>query len=111
MTAYATRSPLQLLPNTHNLMAEQRHPGRRTSARLREKDDAPTVNGTLNGQEKAKATSKQTKSGPNGVAAEGRTRPKRKLGTQKQLGICSKPILMPLLNGLRFLDRFGNLRN
>ena len=80
MTAYATRSPLQLLTNTHHLMAEQRQSGRRTSARLREKEDAPPSNGVTHGQEKPKTSAKLVKTSAHGQAAEGRTRAKRKLG-------------------------------
>ena len=80
MTAYATRSPLQLLTNTHHVMAEQRHNGRRTSARLREKEDVPATNGVAHVHDKVKSTAKQTKAGSNTQIAEGRTRAKRKLG-------------------------------
>lgn len=42
MTAYATRSPLQLLSNSHQMTSDSRRNGtRRTSARLADKDDAP----------------------------------------------------------------------
>ena len=44
MTAYVTRSPLQLLTNTH-AMGDMRRSSRRTSARLADKEDAPLVNG------------------------------------------------------------------
>ena len=45
MTAYATRAPLQLINNPHIMSEASRGHGRRTSARLADKEDAPYVNG------------------------------------------------------------------
>ena len=47
MTAYATRSPLQLLSNPH-MMSDLRRTTRRTSARLADKEDIPVINGAGN---------------------------------------------------------------
>jgi len=55
MTAYVTRSPLQLLTNTH-AMGDLRRSSRRTSARLADKEDAPLVNGGGYVGEKAKSS-------------------------------------------------------
>ena len=55
MTAYVTRSPLQLLTNTH-AMGDLRRSSRRTSARVADKEDAPLVNGNGYGGEKAKSS-------------------------------------------------------
>ena len=86
MTAYVTRSPLQLLTNPH-MMSDSRRPARRTSARLADKEDAPVVNGFVHAGEKGKggqtngAAIRHNKSGVNGtkgLALGGRG--KRKLG-------------------------------
>ena len=87
MTTYATRSPLQLLINTH-MMSDSRRTTRRSSARLADKDDVPTVNGNSHTTGKGKggqanaASSKQDKGVGNGAAggAVG-GRAKRKIGT------------------------------
>lgn len=67
-------------------MNDARKSGRRTSDRLREKEDLPLPNGVghgaTKGAEKAAATEKSTKATGNETAATGRkTREKRKLGT------------------------------
>lgn len=86
MTAYLTRSPLQLLTNPHYIMAEQRQGNRRTSARLREKEDAPVVNGVGVGHapEKGKSNGTASSKGKPGANSTGSgasgTRSKRKLG-------------------------------
>ncbi|MCJ1398088.1 hypothetical protein MMC11_001285 [Xylographa trunciseda] len=54
MTTYITRSPLQLLTNTH-MMSESRRSTRRTSARLADKEDTTLPNGLQQVVEKAKA--------------------------------------------------------
>lgn len=87
MTTYATRSPLTLLTNPH-IMNDARKSGRRTSDRLREKEDLPLPNGVghgaTKGAEKAAATEKSTKANGNETAATGRkTREKRKLGMSR----------------------------
>lgn len=82
MTAYVTRSPLQLLTNTH-AMGDLRRSSRRISARLAEKEDAPVVNGNGYTGEKAKSShsngagSKQRKADANG-AGQGSTGAKGK---------------------------------
>ena len=48
MTTYATRSPLQPLLNPY-MMSDSRKAGRRTSDRLREKEDAQLPNGVGHG--------------------------------------------------------------
>ncbi|MCJ1391905.1 hypothetical protein MMC18_004772 [Xylographa bjoerkii] len=53
MTTYITRSPLQLLTNTH-MMSESRRSTRRTSARLADKEDTTLANGLQHVVEKAK---------------------------------------------------------
>ena len=81
MTAYATRSPLQLLTNTHCAMADQRQSTRRTSARLREKEDVPQVDGLGHSMEKANgAAGASTSSRQGKTTANGPGKPKRKLG-------------------------------
>ncbi|SLM36694.1 mis12-mtw1 family protein [Lasallia pustulata] len=76
MTAYATRSPLQLLTNTH-AMVEPRRTARRTSARLAVKDDVPATNGVIHPAEKVKGgqnngmSGKPGKSNVNGAAPGG----------------------------------------
>ena len=68
------------------MMNDARKAGRRTSDRLREKEDIPLPNGighstTKNG-EKATASEKQTPANGNETVATGKkTRGKRKLGT------------------------------
>ncbi|MCJ1286427.1 hypothetical protein MMC26_005772 [Xylographa opegraphella] len=54
MTTYITRSPLQLLTNTH-MMSDSRRSTRRTSARLADKEDTTVTNGLQHVVEKAKA--------------------------------------------------------
>ncbi|MCJ1381849.1 hypothetical protein MMC17_004961 [Xylographa soralifera] len=84
MTTYVTRSPLQLLTNTH-MMSDLRRSTRRTSARLADQEDTTLANGLQHVVEKAKAgrpsgtSAKQLKSEVNGnrVAPSG-MRGKRK---------------------------------
>ena len=75
MTAYATRAPLQLLTNTYYMMTEESISNRRSSARLKVKEDAFAVTGTeknkQNGDSKPIKTSVK-----NGTT----TRSKRKIG-------------------------------
>lgn len=86
MTTYMTRSPLQLLSNTH-MMNDSPQGTRRTSARLADKEDTVQVNGTIQPVEKIKgarsngATTKQGKAeiSGNGTGPAG-TRGKRKPG-------------------------------
>ncbi|KAI4138564.1 MAG: hypothetical protein L6R39_006721 [Caloplaca ligustica] len=74
MTAYATRSPLQLVHNPH-MMSQPRRSSRRLSARLGEQEDAPVVNGFAPGNEKAMngqssgSNAKQTRSAVNGASS------------------------------------------
>ena len=86
MTAYATRSPLQLLSNTH-IMSESRRSTRRTSARLADKEDIPITNGIGHTTDNRKggqtngASVKQGKTNVNGPGtAVGGARSKRKYG-------------------------------
>ncbi|KAI4110315.1 MAG: hypothetical protein LQ339_001482 [Xanthoria mediterranea] len=73
MTAYVTRSPLQLIHNLH-MMSEPRRSSRRLSARLVDKEDAPLVNGLPHGQEKTRGgqtpanSTKQAKASVNGAS-------------------------------------------
>lgn len=67
MTTFATRSPLQLLTNTH-AMVEPRRTARRTSARLADKDDVPVTNGVLHAAEKGKGGQSNGTSGKHGKA-------------------------------------------
>ena len=84
MTAYVTRSPLQLIHNLH-IMSEPRRSSRRLSARLGDKEDAPLVNGLAHGQEKARGgqtpgnSTRQPKASVNGATSG--PKGKRKLGT------------------------------
>ena len=98
MTAYATRSPLQLLSNTH-MMSDPQKSTRRTSARLADKEDVPLNNGISQALEKGRAghlngaTVKQGKVAVNGIeATAGTGRGKRKKSAYKALWIrnCSK---------------------
>lgn len=57
MTAYGTRTPLQLLSNPY-AMSDLRRSTRRTSARLADKEDALVANGNGHGAEKANAIQK-----------------------------------------------------
>ena len=68
MTAYATRSPLQLLTNTH-AMGEPRRATRRTSARLVDKEDVPVMNGIVHAAEKGKSSQNSVTSGKHGKAS------------------------------------------
>ncbi|KAL8761702.1 MAG: hypothetical protein Q9184_002206 [Pyrenodesmia sp. 2 TL-2023] len=74
MTAYATRSPLQLIHNPY-MMSQPRRSSRRLSARLGDQEDVPAVNGVALGNEKGKSgqtpgrNAKQTKAGANGVTS------------------------------------------
>lgn len=79
MTTYATRSPLQLLSNTH-VMAETRRTTRRTSARLADKDDMPLTNGVTHTTEKTKTNGIGLRSGKAGVNGATGGRGKRKHG-------------------------------
>ena len=56
MTAYATRAPLQLIQNPHMMSEASRGHGRRTSARLADKEDSPLVNGISHENELLKKT-------------------------------------------------------
>ena len=93
MTVYISRSPLQLVTNPYYIMGDQRPSARRTSARLREKEDAPIANGVSHASEKGKVsqtgapTVKHGKSAVNG-SSNGSLggRAKRKLGTYCFLG-------------------------
>ncbi|CAF9902928.1 MAG: hypothetical protein HETSPECPRED_000059 [Heterodermia speciosa] len=90
MTTYATRSPLALLSNSH-MMNDARKTGRRTSDRLREKEDIPLPNGighsTTKSREKATASEKQTKANGSETVATGKeTRGKRKLDYEESDG-------------------------
>ena len=74
MTAYTTRAPLQLIDNPH-IMSQN---GRRTSARLADKEDAPIANGIGHGYEPVKqgqksASSRRTKA--NGAKAGAKRKP------------------------------------
>lgn len=81
MTAYATRSPLQLLMNTHYAMTDQRQSTRRTSARLREKEDAPQVDMMGYSIDKGNGAHATTTSAVQGKATvNGTGKPKRRLG-------------------------------
>lgn len=67
------------------MMNDARKTGRRTSDRLREKEDIPLPNGighsTTKSREKATASEKQTKANGSETVATGKeTRGKRKLG-------------------------------
>ena len=73
MTAYATRSPLQLLSVPH-MMNDSRHSSRRTSARLADKESVPlakgidhTVDEVIRTTEKYGAGSKQAIPRTNGA--------------------------------------------
>ena len=85
MTAYATRAPLSLINNPH-MMSEARGGGRRSSARLADKEDAPLTNGVGHDYEPVKGlqnngmVGKQGKAKINGAS----TKPaaKRKPGEQ-----------------------------
>ena len=68
MTTYATRSPLQLLTNTH-AMGEPRRTTRRTSARLADKEDVPVMNGVVHAAEKGKSGQNNGTSGKHGKAS------------------------------------------
>jgi hypothetical protein len=80
MTAYATRSPLQLLTNTHYMMAEQRSSERRTSPRIKHRDDVLVVNGAITRHvgEKERTSEVPSKKAPNGTAIGKKS--KRKIG-------------------------------
>ena len=68
MTTFATRPPLQQLDNPH--IMSQRGNGRRTSARLADKDNAPTTDGyVVESMKKSQPATggKQSKANPNGV--------------------------------------------
>ena len=84
MTAYVTRAPLQLINNPHIMSEASRGHGRRTSARLADKEDAPYINGIGNDSEPVKprqnVEGKQGKGKVNGAS----TKPtaKRKPGEQ-----------------------------
>lgn len=79
MTAYVTRAPLQLIQNPHMMSEVSRGHGRRTSARLADKEDAPLTNGVSHENEPAKkgASGKQAKSVTNttGSKAGGKRKP------------------------------------
>lgn len=75
MTTYAIRSPLQLLTNTHYMMAEQPSGNRRTSARLKHKEDV--FGSDILEKSKQNGTTKQFK---NSGKASITTRSKRKMG-------------------------------
>ena len=84
MTTYATRSPLALLTNPH-MMNDARKTGRRTSDRLREKEDLPIPNvrggGTTKASEKGVTSEKPTKANASETSGTSRKpREKRKLG-------------------------------
>ncbi|KAL9599586.1 MAG: hypothetical protein Q9219_003742 [cf. Caloplaca sp. 3 TL-2023] len=85
MTAYVTRSPLQLIQNSY-MMNEPRRSSRRLSARLGDKEDVPMVNGVAHSDEKGKTgqnlgkNAKQAKAVVNGAASGAAgTKTKRKL--------------------------------
>ena len=84
MTTYATRSPLQLLHNPY-VMSDTRKAGRRTSDRLREKEDTQLPNGVGHGTERSKSSqsagtnAKQSKANGNDSGAV-KGRGKRKIG-------------------------------
>lgn len=82
MTAYATRAPLQLIQNPHMMSEVSRGHGRRTSARLADKEDAPLTNGISHENEpiKKSATGKLGKSVANGTGSKAGG--KRKPGEQ-----------------------------
>ena len=89
MTAYATRSPLQLLSNTH-MMSDPQRSTRRTSARLADKEDVPLNNGISQALEKGRVghvngtTVKSSKVVVNGTeATSGIGRGKRKKSAYK----------------------------
>ncbi|KAK4696675.1 kinetochore protein Mis13/DSN1, partial [Lecanoromycetidae sp. Uapishka_2] len=68
MTAYATRAPLQLIQNPHMMSEVSRGHGRRTSARLADKEDAPLTNGISHENEPVKKSA-GGKQGKNAVNA------------------------------------------
>ncbi|KAL2038124.1 hypothetical protein N7G274_009071 [Stereocaulon virgatum] len=74
MTAYVTRAPLQLINNPHIMSEASRGHGRRTSARLADKEDAPYINGIGNDSEPVKPRQniegKQGKGRVNGASAK-----------------------------------------
>ena len=84
MTAYVTRAPLQLINNPHIMSEASRGHGRRTSARLADKEDAPYINGIGNDSEPVKprqnVEGKQGKGKVNGASAKPAA--KRKPGEQ-----------------------------
>ncbi len=82
MTAYATRAPLQLIENPHMMSEVSRGHGRRTSARLADKEDAPLTNGISHENEpvKKQVGGKQGKSVVNGAGSKAGG--KRKPGEQ-----------------------------
>ncbi|KAL9098265.1 MAG: hypothetical protein Q9163_006049 [Psora crenata] len=74
MTAYMSRAPLALANNLHIMGAD----GRRTSARLADKEDAPIANGVGQGYEPVKHSQKAAASGKakaNGAKAGAKKRP------------------------------------
>lgn len=83
MTTYATRSPLQLLPNPH-MMSELRRSSRRISASLAQKEDPSIPNGAQAEKEREKPGPKAgsvTKTGKTAVNGNGpRQKAKRKFG-------------------------------
>lgn len=85
MTVYATRVPLQLIENPH-MMSELQGHGRRTSARLADKEDEPIMNGNGYNYEPAKKSQNSGASGKQGKAsihgASAKTGGKRKPGEQ-----------------------------
>ena len=68
-------------------MNDARKTGRRTSDRLREKEDQPILNGKGNGNtkgsEKGASSDKQRVNGSDATAASKKTKEKRKLGTSR----------------------------
>ena len=91
MTSYATRSPLQLLSNTH-MMSDPQRSTRRTSARLADKEDISLVNGNVYASEKGRGSHingtsvKQGKAGVTGTGnIVGAGRGKRKKSAYMEL--------------------------
>ena len=79
MTTFATRPPLQQLDNPH--VMSQRGNGRRTSARLAEKEDAPTTDVyTVDPVERSQLTTEGEHSKGSAESTGAKTGRKRKPG-------------------------------
>ena len=110
MTTYATRAPLQLISNPHIMSEASRGQGRRTSARLAEKEDSPFINGI--GLDSGPVKGRQNLDGRQGKAKlNGTTRGsvKRKPGKHSAYGCGAAPVVWTSQPSTEFLGYIENL--